>query len=454
MYDINAGNARPEMAEVGKGSNQLADYRPVERAIENKAAIQERAEAAKAKKKEDEQEQIYKALASVDAKAIKPNDIPYFSNAINQLYTDVAKSVKDKGEIPMQDRIGFESRIAQLNFEGAQSNAAKIQTLKNLDVMTTAPQGTYDEEDIQKHAAFLSSPDYQKNWDTGQLAMNKNFDYGKYVKTVLAPEAKSYAQQHSQRGYEKFDINKANEWIDRSLQDEVNFRAASKMMEKEKKAGRLPADYHDVNEFAKKNFAEDLTSDVTPSLREFELYPPGSKELEEKKFNVYQNKTDSGNTEFSYTNAKGRGLTHQGEGGKLYEIKSYEVNPSGQFTNVKGTISYPNTKEINRVLKENKAIEDNPSLTDEEKQALMKPTPPPIIRPIKEGEVAYKTISKAIEDSQAKIEGENILTHYSIAAGRTSKNAAFRPIKGASMSQEAAAPSAGGNNNFRKKYNY
>ena len=41
------------MAEVGKGSNQLADYRPVERAIEADAAMQERKAAAKAKKEEE-----------------------------------------------------------------------------------------------------------------------------------------------------------------------------------------------------------------------------------------------------------------------------------------------------------------------------------------------------------------------------------------------------------------
>jgi hypothetical protein len=109
MYDINAGNARPEMAEVGKGSNQLADYRPVERAIENKAAIQERAAAAKAKKEEERAADIQAQIAGMKTGDIMPHDKDLVKEKLQAMRDYAVKNADKLRAGDMEAQMGFDA---------------------------------------------------------------------------------------------------------------------------------------------------------------------------------------------------------------------------------------------------------------------------------------------------------------------------------------------------------
>ena len=197
MYDINAGNARPEMAEVGKGSNQLADYKPVERAIEADAAMQERKAAAKKKADEARQEQVYNALSSIDAKAVKPNDVTYFSDKIQSLYNDAAKKMNLAGEITPQDRNALEASIAQIKAEAAASGNTKSFVQGELTRAYAAPPGTYRDEDIKKLEDRIASPEHVKNWDTGDLRLNVNKNLQEDINKTILPAREKLAVEGS-----------------------------------------------------------------------------------------------------------------------------------------------------------------------------------------------------------------------------------------------------------------
>ena len=197
MYDINAGNARPEMAEVGKGSNQLADYKPVERAIEADAAMQERKAAAKKKADEARQEQVYNALSSIDAKAVKPNDVTYFSDKIQSLYNDAAKKMNSAGEITPQDRNALEASIAQIKAEAAASGNTKSFVQGELARAYAAPPGTYRDEDIKKLEDRIASPEHIKNWDTGDLRLNVNKNLQEDINKTILPAREKLAVEGS-----------------------------------------------------------------------------------------------------------------------------------------------------------------------------------------------------------------------------------------------------------------
>jgi len=173
MYDINAGNARPEMAEVGKGSNQLADYRPVERAIEADAAMQERKAIKKDEEAKARQKELMDKLAQMQGKAIMSHDTTGIAEQQQDLKDTVMKNIdaiNKGGAGAVEAELAVNQKIATLN-QNINSSVAKRQSVEALAKDMQANPNRYTKKSRKNVEDFIINGGMVKNPD-GTWAVN------------------------------------------------------------------------------------------------------------------------------------------------------------------------------------------------------------------------------------------------------------------------------------------
>jgi len=173
MYDINAGNARPEMAEVGKGSNQLADYKPVERAIEADAAMQERKAIKKDEEAKARQKELMDKLAQMQGKAIMSHDTTGIAEQQQDLKDTVMKNIdaiNKGGAGAVEAELAVNQKIATLN-QNINSSVAKRQSVEALAKDMQANPNRYTKKSRKNVEDFIINGGMVKNPD-GTWAVN------------------------------------------------------------------------------------------------------------------------------------------------------------------------------------------------------------------------------------------------------------------------------------------
>ena len=173
MYDINAGNARPEMAEVGKGSNQLADYKPVERAIEADAAMQERKAAKKEEEAKAHQKELMDKLAQMQGKAIMSHDTTGIAEQQQDLKDAVMKNIdaiNKGGAGAVEAELAVNQKIATLN-QNINSSVEKRKGVEALAKDMQANPNRYTKKSRKNVEDFIINGGMVKNPD-GTWAVN------------------------------------------------------------------------------------------------------------------------------------------------------------------------------------------------------------------------------------------------------------------------------------------
>jgi hypothetical protein len=161
------------MAEVGKGSNQLADYKPVERAIEADAAMQERKAIKKDEEAKARQKELMDKLAQMQGKAIMSHDTTGIAEQQQDLKDTVMKNIdaiNKGGAGAVEAELAVNQKIATLN-QNINSSVAKRQSVEALAKDMQANPNRYTKKSRKNVEDFIINGGMVKNPD-GTWAVN------------------------------------------------------------------------------------------------------------------------------------------------------------------------------------------------------------------------------------------------------------------------------------------
>jgi hypothetical protein len=275
MLQLNTGQARTDLYEVGKGSDQVFDPTIGVHIADREMAANERKRAAKAKQEQENLDDINAQLKGMQGKAIMSHDTPLVAEKSQAIIDYTRKNIDKLKSGDINTKLGFDQIMADLQQTTAQS-VDKRQKVEQTAQMLAANPDKYRPDSITSLGGFISSKHAgDMNFNPAEY-VKENINYNERVVKELSPFAQRMAQDKPLS--KTFTKEQANELIASDLEDPHNFEQAH--YDFEKASDKLGA--KDPIEYYQKRYADKLIVKDVKAPQEWMV----SGESEKNKINV------------------------------------------------------------------------------------------------------------------------------------------------------------------------